>query len=114
MQTLRDKFIGLDAYGENVSVNYRGESFYKTRFGASLSLVTLLLLLVFAFKNGQKLIFRESPQITVTREILDLANDETSYNLKEAGVVIVFETIIQTDDGPVYNIPDDVGRFVGF
>ena len=66
-----------------VTVNYRGDSEYKTRFGAMLSLISFVLLTAFAIKNGQKLIYRESPQITVTEEIMDYANDDSTFNLEE-------------------------------
>ena len=48
MGILTDKFIGLDSYGVPVTVNYRGDDTYKTRFGAMLSIITLTLLTIFA------------------------------------------------------------------
>ena len=53
-----EKFIGIDWYGEQVALNYRGDQQYKTRFGAALSLITICLLIVFTYKNGLKLVQR--------------------------------------------------------
>ena len=83
MQTLNEKFIGLDTYGVPVTVNYRGDDTYKTRFGALLSLLSYFLLISFAIERGTMLAQRSSPSITVTTEIIDYANDDTQYNLLE-------------------------------
>ena len=73
--------MGWDHYGVPIGVNYRGNDSYKTRLGALLSIICNLLVLQFAIERGGKLIFREGPQITVTNEIIDYANDETPYDL---------------------------------
>ena len=77
MGKLTDKFIGLDQYGEPITLNYRGDSTYKTRFGATLSLITIFLLIVFTYKNGLKLVLRQSPNVSVTEVIIDMQNDDT-------------------------------------
>ena len=61
MQTLDDKFVALDSYGVPISLNYRGRDNYKTRFGALMSIIMLIMLLVFAVNNGRQLITRSNP-----------------------------------------------------
>ena len=92
MGKLTDKFIGLDYYGEQVSLNYRGDQYYKTRFGATLSLITIFLLIVFTYKNGLKLVQRQSPDVSVTEIILDLTNDDTTYDLHHDHFTPIIET----------------------
>lgn len=115
MQTLDDKFINLDNYGVPIGVNYRGNDTYKTRFGALLSLFSIVLLVAFGIKNGQKLIHRQSPQITVTNEVIDYANDDTAYKLEEQDVTVIFETRVRNVDGSTtYELPEKYGRLTAF
>ena len=83
MQWLDDKFVSLDSYGVPISVKYRGYDTYRTRCGAFLSLISLILVLTYGYKNGKKLLLKESPTITVTNEIIDYYNDDIHYELKE-------------------------------
>ena len=81
MGYLKDKFIGLDMFGVPVTVNYRGESSYNTRFGAFLSLISWFLLIAFAIEQGIVLVNRQNPQITVLNEVTDLSDTDADYNL---------------------------------
>ena len=120
MQTLDEKFIGLDTYGVPVTVNYRGEDTYKTRFGALLSLLSYFLIISFAVEKGVMLVERNSPSITVTTEVIDYANDGTLYNLLEQSSSILLETNYEMarEDGSEYFIPhqfnETFGRIVAF
>ena len=114
MQWLHDKFVGLDSYGVPVTVNYRGSDTYRTRCGAFLSLISLVILFTYGYKNGKKLLLKESPTITVTNEVIDYYNDDTNYELKEQGVTIILQASIETANGTVHEIPEEYGRLVAF
>ena len=116
MGKLTDKFIGLDQYGEQVSLNYRGEGAYKTRCGASLSLVTIFLLLVFTYKNGLKMVHRDSPSVTITNVVLDISNDDTTYDLHHDHFTPIIETsyLDQATQTTKYGIPEKYARIVAF
>ena len=116
MGRLTDKFIGLDQYGEQVSLNYRGEGTYKTRCGASLSLITIFLLLVFTYKNGLKMVNRESPSVTITDVVLDISNDDTAYDLHHDHFTPIIETsyIDEATKTTKYDIPEKYARIVAF
>ena len=120
MQTLDEKFIGLDTYGVPVSVNYRGDDTYKTRFGALLSLISYFLLISFAIRKGIDLLDKSSPSISITNEVIDYANDDTQYNLLDQSASIIIETNYEMsrDDGSEYFVPhvfnETFGRIVAF
>ena len=42
-------FVSLDAYGEPVSVSYKGDTTYKTHMGACLTLLSRVFLVFFTF-----------------------------------------------------------------
>ena len=43
-----EKFSQMDAFGRNISLTFKGQSRYKTRFGASVTLLCIVLVLTFA------------------------------------------------------------------
>ena len=57
---------------------------------------------------------RQSPQITITTEVIDYNNDDTEYGLHKEEFSIIFEADIPTDDGIKYEIPEEYGRVVAF
>ena len=91
------KFLtGLDIYGYSVGVHYRGDSSFKTGFGAMLSLVSFILIIAntstlihaFVTKEDQK----ESVS-SVTESLVDV--DELS--LKENKFEIIFGTDVELE-----------------
>ena len=114
MGFLTDKFVGLDSYGTPVTVNYRGDDTYKTRTGALLSIITGSLLLIFGIEKAIQLTMRNNPQITITTEVIDYANDETPFDLHKEDFSVVAETQIETENGMIYDMPEDIGRLVVF
>ena len=54
-----DKYFRLiDQFGEPVSLNYRGYTFYKTKTGAFFTLICVAFISVIVYFKGQKLIYR--------------------------------------------------------
>merc|ERR1712151_1190869 len=117
MQAIDDKFIGLDTHGVPITVNYRGSDMYKTRMGSVFSLIAYFLILFFALKNGNKLVNRLSPSITVTEETRDLSNDDEAFGMKTNGIAFFVESTIidETDENVViHDIPEKYARWQAF
>ena len=47
MTKCKEKFRKLDVYGQRIELTYRGQNRYSTEFGASATIFTLIILLVF-------------------------------------------------------------------
>ena len=73
-----------------------------------------MLLIAFGIKNGQKLVLRQSPQITVTDEVIDYANHDETFNLTDSEVTFIIESRVQSETGTTYDIPEKFGRIVAF
>ena len=118
MNYIDDKFIGLDMYGTPISVNYRGESSYNTRFGALLSLISWFLLIAFAIDQGIELVNRQNPQITILNEVTEIVDDDTEYNLKDNQFILILDMVFHNDDHLVNEtfkkLPENVGRLVAW
>ena len=63
-EKLRDFFVSFDSFGEPISVNYKGETSYKTGVGALFSLVIKSFLLIYATQKILTLFNYEEPAIT--------------------------------------------------
>ena len=48
------------------------------------------------------------------QENIDLANDDTSYNLQEYGMTFILEVTIETPNGALHHLPEEYGRIVAF
>lgn len=80
----------LDIYGVPIGVNYKGESTYKTKVGALMSLFTVGLTLALAVSKVMMMVARENVSILQTTTTLDLLNPTDSFNLKEQYMEFVF------------------------
>jgi len=83
MTSLLRKFIGLDMYGHPIGVNYKGESAFKTKFGAVLTMLTYAAVLTYASVKFNRLVHRDRPEITRTEEIIRLGDATNRYNFEE-------------------------------
>ena len=63
-EKLRDFFVSFDSFGEPISINYKGETSYKTGVGALFSLVIKSFLLIYATQQILTLLNYEEPAIT--------------------------------------------------
>ena len=55
-----------DRYGEPITVKYQGERDYRTLCGACMSVAVALIVLFFAFVQGQRLVLREDPRTSTS------------------------------------------------
>ena len=86
---LRSFLTSLDVFGEPVSVNFKGETNFKTLPGALLSVLIKSFLLVFAINGTIDLINYEDPQIT-QYDIFETRRDGDEVNLGEAKANVAF------------------------
>ena len=74
VRSFKTMFVSLDAFGEKVSLNYQGESSYKTLVGAFLTLVLRAFMFVYGVQQILNLSNYNDPQIlqVSTNSKLDL------------------------------------------
>ena len=86
------KFItGLDIFGHAVGVNYRGDSSYKTGFGAILTIISFILIFLNTSSLVVSFVTRED-QIERSRTITESLVDAGDLNLQENKFDIAFTT----------------------
>ena len=56
--------VSLDAYGEPVTLNYKGSSTFKTGFGAFFTIVLRVFILIFGVFSLIEVLQYEDPQIS--------------------------------------------------
>jgi len=83
MASLLRKFIGLDMYGYPIGVNYKGESAFKTKLGAVLTMLTYAAVLTYSLVKFNRLVHRDRPEITRTEEIIRLGDATNRFNFEE-------------------------------
>lgn len=64
MKKLREFITSFDVFSEPVSLNYKGETSYKTVVGAFFSISIKIFLIIYATQQMLALINYDSPQIT--------------------------------------------------
>ena len=73
-EKVRNFFVSFDAFGEPISVNYRGETSHKTTVGALFTLVIKSFLTIFAFQQILTLLNYDDAaitQVSAVRSCLD-------------------------------------------
>ena len=78
-----------DSFGEPVSLNYKGDSSYKTLLGAVMTLCLNTFLLVYAADKLLALVKYQDPSVT-QYTIYEPRNESDAFNLGEAKGSIVF------------------------
>ena len=73
---LKEKFKLLDYFGQGVSFTWDGEEQFRTTFGATISLILLIVLLAYGLSTLAGVIRRDDPVITTTS--LQRGNEEDS------------------------------------
>ena len=82
MKNLTKKFTNIDNFGENISINYKGNSEYKTVLGAIFTLLLYVFITIITFWGIIEVFEYQDPQIS-QYTLYDLRNDNTEYNLEE-------------------------------
>ena len=89
MHTILQKFKSLDGFGEQVTVNYRGENTYQTVPGAVLTLMTFMLVTAYSGFQITQLKTMSNPDINVFDRSID-ASDTQSFKFDENKMEIYF------------------------
>ncbi len=79
----------LDIYGRPIGVNYKGESTYKTKVGALMSLITIGLGLALAGSKIQQMVDKDNSKIQQLTNTLDLFSGTHSFNLADQKLELV-------------------------
>ena len=72
---MRNRFKGLDYFGQNVTFTYNGEDQFKTTFGAAVSLVLIIILTAFSIFKFYYLVNRFNPSVLKTSFLRDLSEE---------------------------------------
>ena len=83
MQSFIKYLISLDDYGKAVNVSYKGDSTYKTKVGAFLTIAMRSFMLAFIVTGVMDLVKYKNPQIT-QYVIYDDRSDDSEVTLGES------------------------------
>ena len=102
----------VDIYGVPVGLKYRGETTFKTKFGAVMSLITIILVIAYAGVRSEKMFNRKDSNVQQVSKTLDLFAETDSFNLSGQHLEIVVG-LQNTDVGFDYiPIPPEMGGLV--
>ena len=82
LKSFTDFLKGQDVFGHPITINYRGEDAYSTAWGAFLTIVQKVFILVIAVMGVLDLLAHKDPNI-VQYTIYDKRNDDSELNLAE-------------------------------
>jgi hypothetical protein len=97
----------LDIYGQPIGVNYKGESTYKTKVGALMSLITFGLGLALAGSKIQQMVDKDNSNIQQLTNTLDLFSGTFSFNLANQKLELVAGLRDRNSD--LVKIPPEMG-----
>ena len=86
-----------DAFGEPITINYRGETTFTTMLGAIVSFAEKVFILVVAVMGLIDLFTYKDPNIT-QYSIYDSRQDNKEYNFKEANGSLLFGIFHEKDE----------------
>jgi hypothetical protein len=92
-----NKFKGLDIYGESVSLTYKGDSVYKTKFGAFITFIIYLTVISFGAYRTIRLFKRINPDMATLNFMRDLSEAE-AINAEDLGFDFAFRTWNEFDE----------------
>lgn len=75
---IKEKFKSIDYFGQNVTFTWNGDDQFKTTFGASISLILMIILLAYGLSTLVAVVERQSPTITTTSMQRDNSDDSIS------------------------------------
>ena len=91
------KFLkGLDIYGYSVGVHYRGDSSFKTVFGAMISLFSFILIIMNTVKLARDFVTKNEQKESV-RSVTESLVEVEDLSLKDNKFEIIFGTDVALD-----------------
>ena len=110
LKYLDKKFRSIDQFGEKVTVYYRGQSTYQTKFGSFCTLSLVFIIGALAIFKAQQLYNKTDPTIVQYSKYFNVSNDNTKYNLTDYsfGMATGIQTYFYQNHTLVYrDVPDD-------
>lgn len=101
----------LDIYGQPIGVNYKGQTSYKTKVGALLSLITMGVGLALTGIKIKQMVEKDNSNVIQLTNTKDLFSSTDSFNLSEEKLELVAG--IMNFNGDFIKIPPEMGS-VGF
>lgn len=92
----------MDIYGEPISLTYKGQSTYKTRLGATFTLILFTVLISYSLYRTYVLFNRINP---------DISKKGSLRNLDETGQYLPGETGFDVAFGLSKDFPPEIGHF---
>lgn len=77
---MAEKFKMLDMFGQTVNLTWNGEDKFKTTFGAGVTLVLMILLVVYFGLSAKTIADRNGAVVTKISLIRSAADDATEFN----------------------------------
>ena len=92
MRSLKAFVTSLDAFGEPISINYKGDSTYKTCLGAIFTIGLKSFVLFYALAQLVALFQFKDPEIT-QYDVYEPRTEDVEFNLHEGRAELYFALI---------------------
>ena len=66
----RDSYKSIDMFGQSVTFTWKGENQFKTSFGATVSLVLMIVLGVYTLYKAIQVFDRTNPNVSMSTNIM--------------------------------------------
>ena len=109
MKKVVSLFKGIDIFGHQVGVNYRGEGTFNTATGSLVTLITALIVLSYASLKMIDIYTRDS-QNELSNKIKINPEESGDIFLKENNFNFIF--VLMHLRGPL-KLPEDIGKIEG-
>ena len=90
MVKLSDVIRSADVYGQTVSVNFNGDTSYKSTFGGILSILSLVIVVLFGVERGLEVKNGQSPTITYNQVGTDVVVPEEGIKGSDSNFGVSF------------------------
>ncbi len=94
----------IDRFGHPISLTYKNETTFKSSFGGTMTLLSILTLLAYFGVLLSQIIYSENYSITNSRFIRNLYLDDTAYDFDTSNFDLAFHLSYLGPDPSVQNI----------
>ena len=116
MDPLKRYLRGIDAFGHEIRVNYKGEESFNTALGGMLTIVVKALTLAMLVMAVQEMIVMEDPTVSVIERSLSEEEQQKLYdtNASEYDFVLVLNIRVKNKSdykAITTGIPPEIGTY---
>ena len=92
MTNLFKKFVSLDSYAAPINGNFQGANTHGSALGATVTILTYLLIALIALDSGSEMVLLESPTIKTYIQYgnKDVQNHEKEYFFRDNSLDLFF------------------------